>query len=139
MTSHIPAALRRQVIKRADNCCEYCLLNQDDIFFTFEIDHIIAEKHAGETISENLCLSCPDCNRYKGSDIGSIDSETKLITPLFNPRTQAWNEHFQLKDVFIEPLTDVGRVTVTLLRFNDLERIQDRELYISLGSYPCTP
>jgi 5-methylcytosine-specific restriction endonuclease McrA len=62
---------------RAGHCCEYCLLNQEDIFFAFEVDHIISEKHDGVTIGENFCLSCPDCNLYKGSDIGSIDRETK--------------------------------------------------------------
>ncbi len=138
MTRHIPAALRRHVIERAGDCCEYCLLNQDDIFFTFEIDHIIAEKHAGETNSNNLCLSCPDCNRYKGSDIASIDPETMLITTLFNPRQQTWDKHFCLDGVIIEPRTNVGRATVRLLRLNDFERIQDRELYADAGSYPCS-
>lgn len=139
MTGYIPAELRREVIKRAGNCCEYCLLSQDDIFFAFEIDHIISEKHDGQTISENLCLSCPDCNRYKGSDIGSVDPETQVITALFNPRIQSWDAHFRLDDFVIEALTGVGRVTIKILRLNMLERIQDRELYADEGSYPCLP
>jgi hypothetical protein len=39
MTS-ITNELRRQVIERAGNCCEYCLLSQDDNFFSFHIDEI---------------------------------------------------------------------------------------------------
>ena len=94
--SHIGADLRREVTRRAANCCVYCLLNQDAVFFRFEIDHIIAEKHRGTSTSHNLCLSCPDCNAYKGSDIGSIDPVTGELTPLFNPRTQVWSDHFLL-------------------------------------------
>ena len=86
--SYISAALRRRVTDRAKNRCEYCLVSQDDAFFTYQIDHIISEKHRGETHLNNLCLSCPECNVYKGSDIGSIDPETQCLTPLFNPRTQ---------------------------------------------------
>jgi hypothetical protein len=34
------------------------------------------------TESENLALSCPCCNRFKGSDLGSIDPETQQLTSL---------------------------------------------------------
>lgn len=138
MTDYIPVALRRAVITRAGNCCEYCLLSQEDIFFSFEIDHIISQKHGGETKLANLCLSCPDCNRYKGSDIGSIDRETGVFTPLFNPRVQTWSDHFRLDNFVIEPLTSVGRVTERVLRLNLLERIQDRKFYAD-SHYPCRP
>jgi len=71
--TYISPQLRRAVTERAGDCCEYCRISQSDQFFVFEIDHIIAEKHGGQTLSENLCLSCPDCNAFKGSDIASID------------------------------------------------------------------
>ncbi|MAS32861.1 MAG: HNH endonuclease [Anaerolineaceae bacterium] len=137
--TYIPAALRREVVARAGNCCEYCLLSQEDIFFAFEVDHIVSEKHAGQTTRNNLCLSCPDCNRFKGSDIGSIDRETDIMTALFNPRIQAWDEHFRLANFVIESLTSTGRVTVQVLRLNLPERIQDREFYAETGHYPCRP
>jgi len=139
MSSYVPVALRKDVIERAGKCCEYCLLNQDDIFLSFEVDHIVSEKHDGETVLDNLCLSCPDCNRYKGSDIGSVDRQTKLLTPFFNPRTDIWDEHFRLVDFVIEPLTDIGRVTVRLFKINLLERIEDRRIYSETGVYPCRP
>jgi len=135
--AHIPAALCREVIDRSGGCCEYCLLSQDDIFFAFEIDHIIAEKHGGKTISANLCLSCPDCNRYKGSDIASLDPHTGQLTALFNPRDEMWKTHFRLDNAIIEPLTDIGRATVRVLRLNLSERIQDREIYSKVGNFPC--
>jgi hypothetical protein len=46
MTSRPTAELRRQVIERAANCCEYCLLPQDLAAFSHQVDHVIAEKHA---------------------------------------------------------------------------------------------
>lgn len=51
---------------------------------------------------------------YKGSDIASIDPETNQITPLFNPRQDNWQEHFQLDNAEFRPLTDKARVTVKL-------------------------
>lgn len=92
--TRVSSLLRNTVIQRTGSCCEYCLLSQQDISFSFHIEHIIASKHYGKTESDNLCLSCPTCNRYKGSDISSIDPETRKITELFNPRTQVWSEHF---------------------------------------------
>ena len=38
--------------------CEYCQLPQASPSIPFEIDHIIARKHGGTTVAENLALSC---------------------------------------------------------------------------------
>ena len=136
--TYIPAELRREVISRANNCCEYCRLGESARAIDFAIDHVIAEKHGGETVSENLCLSCYWCNSYKGSDLSSVDwSAGDQIVPLFNPRQQSWLDHFELRGVRIHPLTAPGRVTVFLLRLNSHERVEERELLIALGDYPC--
>jgi 5-methylcytosine-specific restriction endonuclease McrA len=92
----MPAALRRAIRQRAKNKCEYCLLAEEHAFFKHEPDHIVAEKHGGETTLENLALACFDCNRFKGSDIASIDPKSKRLTPLFHPRLQVWDEHFKI-------------------------------------------
>lgn len=136
--TYINTALRREVVERAGSCCEYCLINEDDENVSFHIEHIIAEKHGGETTEGNLCLSCPACNIYKGTDLASIDWETELIAPLFNPRKQKWSEHFHLNGIVIEPLTPEGRVTVFLLKLNQSERLAERYLWSQIGSYPCT-
>ncbi len=83
--TYIPAALRNLVYERADGCCEYCLISETVTFAAHQIDHIIAEKHGGQTVEENLALSCALCNKYKGSDLTSIDPETGEIVRLFNP------------------------------------------------------
>ena len=64
---------------------EYCLISEAVSFAKHQIDHVIAEKHGGQTVEENLALSCTLCNKYKGSDIASIDNKTGEIFPLFNP------------------------------------------------------
>lgn len=80
--SYVPATLRRLVTQRAEDKCEYCQFPQKASLFAFEMEHIIAEKHDGITESENLALSCPYCNRFKGTDLGSIDPETgQLMCP----------------------------------------------------------
>jgi hypothetical protein len=113
-------------------------LAEDDRAIEYAVDHIIAEKHEGQTIAENLCLSCYWCNSFKGSDISSVDWATgDEIVPLFNPRKHVWSQHFKLSGPLIEPLDAIGRVTVALLRLNARERIDERELLIALGAYPC--
>jgi hypothetical protein len=89
------------------------------------------------TYIHNLCYCCFDCNRHKGSDVGSYDTSTDLLTPFFNPRTQIWSEHFKLEGAVIVPLTPEGRVTVLLLQLNTDERIIRRAELIALGRYPC--
>lgn len=109
-----------------------------DVEFSFHNEHIIAEKHGGKTVTDNLCLSCATCNIFKGSDLSSLDWEASgELTPLFNPRKNQWLDHFRLNDAYIESLSPEGRVTVSLLRFNAPDRITERSLLILLNRYPC--
>jgi hypothetical protein len=134
--SYISSALKKLVVDRANGRCEYCLLPNLVTYYPHEVDHIQAEKHEGETVAENLCLSCSQCNRHKGSDLASIDKVTGDIVLLFNPRKDQWNEHFQLRDAYIEGTTPKGRATARLLHFNDDEQMNLREELIKLGIYP---
>jgi 5-methylcytosine-specific restriction endonuclease McrA len=134
--TYIPADIRRLVYERAGGRCEYCRIHEDDRSTGHEIDHIIANKHGGETHEDNLCLACIDCNRHKGSDLSSLDPETKALTWLFNPRNASWSEHFQLNEATIEAFTPQGRATVFLLHLNDSERLQERATLIRLKRYP---
>jgi 5-methylcytosine-specific restriction endonuclease McrA len=99
----ISAALRRQVRERANGRCEYCLLAEVKAFFPHEPDHIIAQKHGGQSVLQNLALACFDCNRFKGPDIASIDPVSGRLTPIFNPRINRWPEHFQAEKGRIVP------------------------------------
>jgi hypothetical protein len=131
--TYIPALLRRQVIDRAHNCCEYCLQPELFAFSAHEIDHIIAEKHGGQTVIENLALACKRCNTYKGSDIASVDPETQITTPLYHPRRDRWSDHFQLQNNELIPLTATARTTIWLLQLNSLNRLQERSVWLASG------
>src|SRR5262249_23765973 len=101
-----------------------------------EVGHIIPEKHRGMTTEATLCLSCFDCNRFKGSDFASFDADTGEITSLFNPRRARWTDHFELDGALIKPKTAIGRVTVFILQINDQPRITERATLIDGGRYP---
>ena len=124
--TYIPAELRRLVIERAGERCEYCLLPAGVSFFPHEVDHVIAEKHSGVTATENLAFTCWRCNRHKGSDLGSFDPHTHTFAFLFNPRTQLWSTHFAFHNEHIVGLTPEGRATGHLLRLNSEERLAER-------------
>jgi hypothetical protein len=129
------AALIRQVWRRANGHCEYCQLSQEFDDRPFEIDHIRSQKHNGPTVSSNLALSCFRCNSFKGSDISSIDSVTRTLTPPFNARRQKWATHFRWDGPYLIGRTAIGRVTVTLLQINDELRVEVREELISEGLF----
>lgn len=133
MSSRPSARLRRRVVERAGNRCEYCLIHQEDSVATHQVDHVIAEKHGGRTVADNLALSCMLCNLRKASDLTSIDPATGDIVTLFNPRTQAWNDHFRIADVRLEGVTAVGRTTVEFLQLNSYERTAERRELLAAG------
>lgn len=134
--TYIPRELRQFVRNQAKGVCEYCLIHERYTSRRHQIDHIISIRHRGETTLRNLCLSCFYCNQNKGGDIASLDPLDKSLTPLFNPRTDVWDEHFRLNGARIEPITAVGRVTEFLLRFNDEERLIERARLLKLNRYP---
>ncbi len=106
---------------------EYCLISEAVSFAKHQIDHIIAEKHGGQTVEENLALSCTLCNKHKGSDLTSIDNETGAIVPLFNPRKDVWSEHFKIENGTFIGLTPNARATIRLLQINNSARIEERK------------
>jgi hypothetical protein len=126
--SDIEAALRELVRLRAAGFCEYCRISERFTLAEHEIDHVIAVKHGGRTVVENLALCCTVCNRFKGSDIASIDPETGQLTPLFHPRLDLWDDHLEFRNGEILGLTARGRVTVRLLQMNRPMRIKERQL-----------
>ena len=136
MREDVSVALRREVRLRAQGRCEYCLMPDDEPLYPHEADHIIAIKHRGPTVSENLAYACFECNRAKGSDIASLDPETDALTPLYSPRTQVWRDHFRFNGPIIQPLTPIGRVTVFILRLNSPVRVTSRGNLMRAGRYP---
>jgi HNH endonuclease len=114
----IPASLRRLVVQRADNRCEYCGLSQLGQAATFHIDHVIPVVAGGSTTAGNLALACVSCSLYKGARQEIEDPETRKTVTIFNPRQQTWKEHFSWRGVDVVGLTAVGRATVNALKLN---------------------
>lgn len=120
--------LQNVVRLRAESRCEYCQLPEGVAAPAFEIDHILSQKHHGQTIETNLALSCFWCNNAKGSDVASYDLATGLLCPYFNPRTDNWSDHFVWDGVMLVGKTATGRTTVDMLRINDPERVRLRHM-----------
>jgi hypothetical protein len=121
--------VRDLVRRRAGDRCEYCRLKQEHLpFSTFHVEHIIPRKHGGNDDPSNLALACDRCNAHKGSNLTGIDPDTGAIVRLFNPRVQAWDNHFVLSNVTIVGLTAIGRATVRVLNMNDARRIRLRAM-----------
>jgi hypothetical protein len=126
-------ALRQLVQQRAKSRCEYCQLPEEHSFYPFQIDHIIAEKHGGQTVAENLAWSCFYCNSYKGPCIASWSEEKQDAVRLFNPRRDTWGEHFEWNGPVLSPKTDVGNATIRVLFINHPDAVEVRRLLLDFG------
>lgn len=120
-------ALETEVIRRAQGRCEYCHFPESASELPFHLDHIIAEKHGGPTISANLAWACFSCNLRKGPNIAGIDPDTEELTRLFHPRTDHWAEHFEWDGVWLRGRSAIGRTTVAVLVPNDADALAVRE------------
>lgn len=129
MSPAVPADVRRLVADRAARACEYCGIPESLTYFGCQIDHIVSVKHGGKTTPDNLCYACVFCNRFKGADIGSVDSDSGVFVRFFNPRRDRWNEHFEQVGARIEPRSAIGEATARILRFNDTDRILERRAF----------
>jgi hypothetical protein len=123
----ITASTRRLVLDRAGGRCEYCSLPQSSFpLVSFHVEHVVAKQHGGSDELDNLCLSCHWCNLFKGPNLSSL-VEGKL-TRLFNPRKDAWFDHFIAIEGRIYGKTDIGDATLRLLNMNDSDRVELRRL-----------
>lgn len=132
----VSSTVRDFVIQRAAFTCEYCRVHERYATFRYQVDHVIARKHGGTDHPDNLAYSCAQCNRFKGSDIASLDPDSGELVFLYNPRTQHWSTHFQIDGFVIVPLTSVARATANLLQFNQIDRLLLRQELVSQGKYP---
>ena len=136
MSDYIPIQLRQRVAHRAHSICEYCLIHEEDTYFGCQVDHIISIKHGGKTVATNLAFACTFCNRFKGSDIGSLTLTSGTFTRFYNPRTDSWKNHFKLDGVRIEPRSEIGEVTERILQLNAVDRLLERSILAEIDRFP---
>ena len=134
--SYIPSTLRKSVIRRAENICEYCRLSQKGQEATFHIDHVFPVVSGGTTVIENLALACVSCSLRKGAKQIAVDSETMTEVSLFNPRVDDWNEHFQWNEIVLVGKTSKGRATIETLDLNRRIILAIREEEVLSGRHP---
>ncbi len=132
----ISVALRRLVIQRAGDRCEYCTLSQTGQAATFHIDHITPVVAGGTTTANNLALACVSCSLRKAARQLVEDPETGEKVAIFNPRQQLWKEHFQWNGVQVVGLTATGRATINALKMNREIMLAIRAEEELLGRHP---
>ena len=109
---------KKEVARRAKQCCEYC---QSQARFSpdpFSIEHIKPRSRGGTDEPSNLAFSCQGCNNHKYTSVEAIDPISGETVQLFDPRRQKWNDHFvwNADQRIVLGLTPVGRATVQKLR-----------------------
>jgi hypothetical protein len=135
----VPTDVARRVREAAQNRCGYCQSPQHLVMARLEIEHIIPLAQGGSDDESNLWLACPLCNRHKGDRTAGQDPVTNTAVPLFNPRTQAWAEHFRWSrdGLRIVGLTPTGRATVAALHLHDdPDALEVRRNWVLVGWHP---
>jgi hypothetical protein len=125
------------VAERAGRCCEYCRAPEIIFNLAFEVEHIVPTSRGGTDDLANLALACRACNLYKADQLTGRDEETGAESRLFDPRSQAWNEHFALDAATgaIRGTTAIGRVTVACLQMNRAVHQAARLCWMRLGFF----
>lgn len=138
-SKRVPRRLARQVARRAQWRCEYCLSPAAYSTQPFEVDHVIPRSKGGRTVSNNLAFSC-GCNCYKAHRTEARDSQAGRFVALFNPRRQLWSRHFAWGEDMLHVVgrTATGRATVEALHLNRPELMNLRRALLAIGEHPGT-
>lgn len=129
---------RQQVQKRAKGCCEYCKSQDKFSSSSFSIEHIYPQSLGGSDDLKNLAWACQGCNNTKFTKIEVLDVVSNSIVPLFNPRLDDWNEHFQWNEdcSLMIGKTAKGRATVSALKVNRDSVVNLRNVLFICGEHP---
>ncbi|MDP7128868.1 MAG: HNH endonuclease [Planctomycetota bacterium] len=126
------------VAQDAQRQCGYCRSPQTVLPYRLEIEHLNPVSLGGGDERENLWLCCHKCNNLRSNLMEFADPISNSSVPIFNPRIDAWHEHFRWEDNghLIVGLTARGRATVATLRLNDEFHVAARDAWITTGLYP---
>lgn len=83
----------------------------------------------------NLAWACARCNDFKGSDIATYLPGTNKLVRLFNPRTDAWDDHFFWDGTHLRANTEIAQGTIALLRLNADNRVMLRQALMDEGLF----
>lgn len=136
--STISTVLRRAVLAQFKHQCAYCRTQQKYTGTSLTVDHIVPVALDGETIVENLCAACWDCNLAKNARLIGVDPISGKNARLFHPQNQRWQDHFKWLEqgLLLEGKTQEGRATVVALRLNRPTLLQARKYWIVCNWHP---
>lgn len=136
--AEVPAEIRVRLRQQSRNRCGYCQTSEQVTGQPLTVEHLWPVARGGQTIEDNLWLSCRSCNQHKGAQTEAVDPDTHDRVPLFNPRLQRWAEHFVWSGdgTHIIGLTPVGRATVAALKMNNEIVMGARRLWVGVGWHP---
>ena len=131
-------SIKQAVQERAKYCCEYCWAQSKISADNFVMEHIIPVVKGGATDLNNLAFSCQRCNNHKFTATHAIDAATGATAPLYHPREDIWEEHFQWSDDFTEivGISPTGRATVSRLNLNRVNLVNLRKILVKVGLHP---
>ena len=134
----MPHRLYGQVAERADYRCEYCLAPEVISPSEFEVEHVWPQIRGGRDNLFNLALACGPCNKRKSAATSGRDPNSGRQVPLFNPRRDVWDEHFQfnIQTGEICGRTPTGRATAVRLGWNREHAIRARKWWVLIGWFP---
>jgi hypothetical protein len=83
-------------------------------------------------------VACRECNGRKASRIAALDPIGGDFAPLYNPRTQRWDDHFRWSPEGdrVLGLTPTGRATIQALGMNRPRRVIARQFWVQAGWHP---
>lgn len=90
------------------------------------------------SLKTSLGLAFPATCAKAQTSPGSIP-ESGELTRLFNPRLDAWPDHFVWEGVWLRGKTPVGRATVAVLDINHPDSLLVREALLDEGIFARTP
>ncbi len=127
-----------QVLADAGGCRGYYRSSEEITGTPLEIEHMTPEALGGLTRRDNLWAACRQCNALKSDRVEATDPVTTTLVPLFNPRRQAWVEHFAWVEsgARIAGRTPEGRATVMALALNRPLLVRARQRWITAGWHP---
>jgi hypothetical protein len=126
------------VAARAGHRCEYCRAPEAIFNFPFEVEHVRPVSQGGADEEGNRALACRSCNLFKSDRLHARDPEGPDEVPLFDPRQDVWEHHFevQAETGIIVGRTPTGRATVACLQINSTAQLSARRQWMQLGLFP---
>ena len=136
--TYISATIKSLVIKRSKGYCEYCKCPSDFSTELFSIEHILPRSKEGLNEIDNLAYACIGCNIYKSNKTEYLDVVSQELSPLYNPRSMNWNDHFIWDELLtsIVGKTSIGRATIEAIRLNRKPLKNLRRALIAIGEHP---